>query len=282
MKEKNNKKINIIRYIELIIGVFLLAIAFNLFFSPNDIVYGGIPGLAIVLRKFFTFDLTVFLLICYVICLGLSFIFLGKTKTMYSVLGSLLFPIFAKLTSGIGNFIIINNDDLLLIALFGSLIYGLGNGLIFKAGFTTGGTDILNQILSKYAKISTGMSMLIIDGLIVLAGAFIFGWTQFMYAIIVLYIISFLTDKVLLGISTSKAFYIITTEEDKISDFVINELGHSVTVFDAKGGFTNKKNAVLFTVIPTKEYYKFKEGIHLIDNNAFFTVIDSYEVLGGE
>ena len=136
--------------------------------------------------------------------------------------------------------------------------------------------------MNKYAKVSIGTSMLIIDGLIVLSGGFVFGWTKFMYAIIVLYIISILTDKVLLGISSSKAFYIVTSKQEEISDYVINELGHSVTIFDAKGGYSKTKNPVLFTVIPTKEYYKLKVGINEIDKNAFFTVVDAYEVLGGE
>ena len=97
-----------------------------------------------------------------------------------------------------------------------------------------------------------------------------------------LYIISILTDKVLIGISSSKAFYIITEKPDEISSYVINELNHSVTEFNAKGVYNNEKTKVLFTVIPTKEYYKFKEGIEEIDKNAFFTVIDAYEVSGGE
>jgi hypothetical protein len=83
--------------------------------------------------------------------------------------------------------------------------------------------------------------MLIVDGSIVLLGAFVFGWTKFMYAIIILYIISFITDKVLLGISDSKAFYIITSKQKEITKYVIEELGHSITVFDAKGGFLNEK-----------------------------------------
>ena len=103
-----------------------------------------------------------------------------------------------------------------------------------------------------------------------------------MYAIIVLYIISILTDKVLLGISSSKAFYIITSKPNEISDYVINELSHSVTVIDAKGGYSKQKNPILFTVVPTKEYYKLKAGINEIDKNAFFTAVDAYEVLGGE
>ena len=103
-----------------------------------------------------------------------------------------------------------------------------------------------------------------------------------MYAIVILYLITFLVDKVILGISDKKAFYIITKKRKEVCDYVIKELGHTITVFSATGGFSKKKVAVLFTVIPTKEYYKLKEGISYIDNEAFFTVVDAYEVRGGE
>ena len=83
-------------------------------------------------------------------------------------------------------------------------------------------------------------------------------------------------------LSDSKAFYIVTEKQDLISEFVINDLHHTITVLDAKGGFTNVKNPVLFAVIPTSEYYRFKEGIRIIDPKAFFTVVDAYEVMGGE
>lgn len=278
--KKNFKGKRIWRYIELILGLLITSIAFNVFILPNDIVFGGVSGLSVIFKEII--DPSLFILIGSIVCLILSLIFLGKKKTSYSILGSVLFPIFIKLTQNIGTYLLIDTKDQLLLAIFGGVLYGIGAGLVFKAGFTTGGTDILNQITAKYGKMSIGTSMLIIDGMIVLAGAFVFGWTKFMYAIIVLYLISILTDKILLGISNCKSFYIITTREEEVTDFVINELGHSVTVFDAKGGFTNKKNSVLFTVIPTKEYYKLKEGIHEIDKDAFFTVVDSYEVLGGE
>ena len=138
------------------------------------------------------------------------------------------------------------------------------------------------KIMSKYFKITMGTSMLMVDGLIVLSGAFIFGWTKFMYAIVVLYIVSIMADRVLIGVSNAKAFYIITENPSKVAEYVINELNHSVTEIKAKGLYTESKTTVLFTVIPTKEYYKFKEGIKEIDKNAFITVIDAYEVLGGE
>lgn len=269
------------RLIQMVLGVLLVAVSFNVFILPNNIVFGGVSGLSIIVTRFINISPSLFVLFSSIICLLFSFLLLPFEKTVKSILGTFLLPLFIQLTASVPNMLSLDTSDQLLLAIFGGVLYGLGAGLVFKAGYTTGGTDILNQIVSKYAKMSMGNAMLVVDGLIVLFGAFIFGWTKFMYAILILYIISFLTDKVLLGISDSKAFYIITTKQKEISKFVIQEMGHSVTVFDAKGGFSKEKNPVLFTVIPTKEYYKFKEGIHLIDPNAFFTVIDAYEVRGG-
>lgn len=287
MKETNiikeiYKKHKIKRYLSLILGILICAVSFNLFIYPNNIVFGGVSGISIIVTKYFSINASTFIFISSFILLIVSYIFLGKEKTKGSVVGSILLPLFIRFTENIGKVLVIDASDQLLLAIVGGVLYGFGAGLVFKAGFTTGGTDILNQIMNKYAKVSIGTSMLIIDGLIVLSGGFVFGWTKFMYAIIVLYIISILTDKVLLGISSSKAFYIVTSKQEEISDYVINELGHSVTIFDAKGGYTKTKNPVLFTVIPTKEYYKLKAGINEIDKNAFFTVVDAYEVLGGE
>ena len=198
------------------------------------------------------------------------------------MLGSILFPVFVNLTSNIGSIINIDTDQLLLISVFGGVVYGFGAGMIYKAGFTTGGTDIINQILSKYLKISMGNSMLYCDGSIVLLTAFVFGPTHFMYSIIVLYVISFMSDRVILGVSDSKAFYIVTDEEKKIKEYILKYLNHGVTVFNAKGGFAKERENVLMCVLPTKDYYRLKEGIHLIDPNAFFVVTDAYEVFGGE
>ena len=213
---------------------------------------------------------------------GRSFLVFGKNDTKASIVGSILFPIFVNITANIGEYIKLDTGNVLLSAVFGGIIYGFGAGLVFKAGFTTGGTDIINQILSKYLHMSMGNAMLISDGLIVVLGGFFFGATKLMYALIVIYIIGLMTDKVLLGISNSKAFYIITNEDEKIRDYLLNELHHGVTIFSVKGGYTHKKDEVILCVVPTREYYRVKEGIHEIDSEAFFVVCDAYEVSGGE
>lgn len=280
--EKVEAKNKLKRYFELVIGILLIAIAFNLFLLPNELVFGGVSGLSIIVSKFITIDASTFIMIASLLLLVVSFLVLGKNDTKASIVGSILFPIFVNITANIGEYIKLDTGNVLLSAVFGGIIYGFGAGLVFKAGFTTGGTDIINQILSKYLHMSMGNAMLISDGLIVVLGGFFFGATKLMYALIVIYIIGLMTDKVLLGISNSKAFYIITNEDEKIRDYLLNELHHGVTIFSVKGGYTHKKDEVILCVVPTREYYRVKEGIHEIDSEAFFVVCDAYEVSGGE
>ena len=281
MKKVIKQKIRIKELIEFIIGCFLVALAFNLFMSPNNLVAGGVSGFSLILKHFFGLNPSTIISVANIFLIILSFLVLGKEKTKATILGSILFPIFVSLTEHLSTYISFKESEMILIAIFGGVLQGLGAGLIFRAGYSTGGTDILNMIVSKIFKISLGNSMFFTDGTIIVIGAFVFGFNHLMYSLIILYVISTLTDKVVLGISDSKAFYIITSKEKEVKDFVINELKHGVTEFNAKGGYNSENQTVLMSVIPTREYYKLKEGIHNIDKNAFFVAMDSYEVKGG-
>ena len=281
MKKAIKQKIRVKELIEFIIGCFLVALAFNLFMSPNNLVAGGVSGFSLILKHFFGLNPSTIISVANVFLIILSFLVLGKEKTKATILGSILFPVFVSLTEHLSTYISFKESEMILIAVFGGVLQGLGAGLIFRAGYSTGGTDILNMIVSKIFKISLGNSMFFTDGTIIVIGAFVFGFNHLMYSLIILYLISTLTDKVVLGISDSKAFYIITSKEKEVKDFVINELKHGVTEFNAKGGFNSENQTVLMSVVPTREYYKLKEGIHNIDKNAFFVAMDSYEVKGG-
>lgn len=274
-------KTRITRYMQFLLGLLLVSMAFNAFVLPNDIVY-GVSGLGVILYRTLNISPSIVILVSSVILLILSFFILGKEKTKNSIVGSLLYPVFVELTSHLVKYIDLGSTETIVIVVFGSVLSGLGLGLIFKSGFTTGGTDILNQIVSDKAKISIGKSMLFTDGVIILSSLFVFGWQKFIYSIINMYIISVMTDKVILGISNSKTFYIVTEHEEKVKNFVLNYLSHGVTVLEARGGYTNSKQKVIMCTIPTSEYFKAKEGIHAIDKNAFFLVTDAYEVYGGE
>lgn len=128
---------------------------------------------------------------------------------------------------------------------------------------------------------SLGKSSLIVNSLIITTAIFTFGITKSMYAVIALYISSTITDRVILGISNNKSFYIITDKEEEVCEFIIQNLHHSVTIINAKGGYSNKNKKLLLCVIPTKEYFLVKEVVLEIDKNAFFLITDSYEAVGG-
>lgn len=266
------------RYLLLIIAVGIYAVAYNLFFFKNNIVYGGASGISIITQDLI--DPSIMILILNVFFLTLSFFLLGKKQTLDSVVGSLLFPIFVKLTANIGNYIVIDNSDLLLITIIGGVCVGFAAGIVFKSGFTTGGTDILNQIVSKYLKVSIGTAMFMTDGIIVLVGGFFFGWTRVLYAMIVLYIINIMVDKVVLGISGNKAVYITTDEDDRVCDYLLNELKLGITLIETRGGYTNKKDQIIMCVVPTGEYFKVSEGIEQIDPKAVVLVTDAYQTSG--
>lgn len=270
-----------IKYFQFIIGMIIAAIAFNVFILPCNVVY-GVSGIGVILKHTFNINPAITVFIGDVLLLLLSFLVLGVKKTKGSIIGSLIYPLFIQMAAWIPQYVNISMKEPLLLILFGATLSGLGYGLIFKSGYTTGGTDVLNQIVAKYGHTSIGNAMLFTDGLIIFISIFVFGFSKAMYSIVNLYIVGLITDKMMIGISSSKAFYIITTEEHKIKHFIMDEMGHGVTLLEGNGAFSGNKQKVLMCVIPTREYVIVKEGIHLIDKNAFFVVADAYEVYGSK
>ena len=270
-----------IKYFQFIIGMIIAAIAFNVFILPCNVVY-GVSGVGVILKHTFNINPAMTVFIGDVLLLLISFLVLGVKKTKGSIIGSLIYPLFIQMAAWIPQYVNISMKEPLLLILFGATLSGLGYGLIFKSGYTTGGTDVLNQIVAKYGHTSMGNAMLFTDGLIIFISIFVFGFSKAMYSIVNLYIVGLITDKMMIGISSSKAFYIITTEEHKIKHFIMDEMGHGVTLLEGNGAFSGNKQKVLMCVIPTREYVVVKEGIHLIDKNAFFVVADAYEVYGSK
>jgi len=284
-----NRKERIQRYFFLIVGCFLLAVAFNMFFSPNNLVTGGVSGIAIVVNKLTGLSTSIFIAISYTILLIISYIVLGRKETRHTIIGSICYPLFVYLTRNLADMITINVDEMLLICIFGALIHGIGSGLTFKYGFSSGGTDIICQIMSKYFKITIGDSMRILNTTIIIGSGFFIGgpgvvyaWENVMYAIIIVYIVSLLNDKLLLGISDSKAFYVITDHETSVKAFLLNEIGKGVTVVEGRGGYTGDRKKVIMCVVPTRLYFLAKEGILEIDKQAIVLINDVYQSIGIE
>lgn len=275
VKKKNIGK----RYFMLIVGCLIVAFSFNLFFLKYDIVCFGVSGLSIVLSRFGV-NPSLFILISNVLLMVLAYFTLGIEDTKNQLVGAILYPIFTFLTGMITDYIDLGNVEMIVIAIMGGVCAGIGYGLIYKSNFSTGGTDVIIGIICKYMKVSMGNAGLIVNGIIVAIGKIVFSWDTVLYAILVSYLISVCTDKVLLGISKCKAFYIVTNKEkdDAVRNFLISIPGVGTTVIDAEGGYSNNEQTLLLAVVPTRNYFIVKEGLKEIDNNIFFLVCDSYEV----
>ena len=231
-------KDKLVRFAEFLAGVFIVALSYNIFLLPSNTVY-GMGGIGIIIKKLFNTNPAITIFIGSMILLIVSMFTLGHKKTIRSIAGSMLYPAFVFATSYYINLIDLGSLEPAIIVIIGAVAHGLGLGLIFKAGYTTGGTDILNDIVAKFGKISIGKAMLFTDGIIILVSLFVFDFPTFIYSLISLYIISVMTDKVILGISQSKTFYIITDNETSVKKFIMNNLNHGVTVLQARGGYTH-------------------------------------------
>ena len=277
--ENVNKKNIFKRYLMLLSGCLIVAFAFNLFFLRYDIVCFGVSGISIVLAKFgvnpsmFIMGANIFLLI-------ISYFFLGVEDVKNQLVGAIIYPIFVSLTAKITDLIDFGNIEFIIIAVMGGVIAGIGYGLIYKSGFSTGGTDVIGNLICKYSKISMGNAMMFINVSIIAIGKIVFPWKIVMYAIVVAYLISVATDRILLGISNSKAFYIVVDKEKEefVREFLTSLPGVGSTVIDASGGYSNDRQTLILAVVPTKMYFIIKEGLSEIDKNIFYLVCDSYEV----
>lgn len=266
-------------YTNLILGLFLAAFSFNLFLAPYNLAAGGVSGFALIIHKLFNVNESLFIMVVNIILLVLSYIFLGKEMTKKTIIGSILFPIFISLTNYIIPFIEINGLEIIVIAFLGGVLSGIGYGLIFKSGFTSGGTDILNQIMAKYFHISISSSIIIVDGLITLLSGIVFGFNTMIYAFLTLILISVFSNRTIIGTGESKTLYIYSTKFDEIKYYLHTELRVDSTDFDCLGGYTKKKGKVILTVINTKDYYRIKEAITLIDKDAFIVATNAYQLV---
>ena len=158
---------------------------------------------------------------------------------------------------------------------------GLGNGIIIRSGYSVGGFQTIYQILYKYFGISIGKSTLVINGILVIMGGYIFGITKVLYAVIGLYVASVVTDKVMLETSITKTFFIITDKSKEINQYIIENLGRSATIMKARGGYSNDSKRILMCAMPTRDYYRAEEIMKTIDKDAFILILDTYEIYGG-
>ena len=266
-----------------VVGVFLYALCFNLFLIPNDLVVSGFSGIAIVVQRVFGWNANAFIYITNGILLVLGFIFLGWKITKKNIAGSILYPVMITVTNPVAIFLnnYIIGDDFYLILLFAIILYGVSSGLIYRTGFSTGGSDIIMQILNKYMKISESKSMIVANSVIILIGMFVFGFNKGVYSFIILICSTYFIDKIMFGLSDSKVFYIYTKKVRKLKKLILNDFQTGFTSIPSRGGYSKKRNFMIMCVVSNRDYYLFKQKILEIDPNAFIIINSCYEVNGG-
>lgn len=269
-------KDTLLEYVYVIAGAAVIALGFNLFLLPNQVASGGVSGISTILNGLFGWNAG---LVQYAFNIPLfvaGVVILGKNFGMKSLIGTLTLPAIVLLTQS-WQPVTLNP---LLGAIFGGIVVGFGIGLVFKGKASTGGTDLLAQIITKYTGLTLGTSVLLIDGVIAVSAAVVFDIEKGLYAIIGLYVTTKTIDIIQLGFSQSKMVYIISNKEDELRDTIYAQIDRGVTKVPAIGGYTKKERSMLIVVVYQTEFTRLKQIIQTVDPTAFVIVSDAYEVLG--
>lgn len=276
-------KINLKDFLFMYIGTLLMSIALNVFFDPSGIVIGGATGIAVIFKyisesKFgFSIPLGV---TNFVVNVPL-FLFTLKIGGMKNIKKPLLATLMLSLNLIITRVLPQFRGDFILIVVFGGVITGTGIALIFRAGATTGGSDMAASLLQmKFKQYTVANIMFVIDVVIISFGYFVFGAEVTLYSVITVFIISKIIDAFLEGLSFSKAAFIISANPQKISEAIIKRLHRGVTSLYGKGMYSGNEKNVLFCVVAKKEIIIVKEIVREFDSEAFVILADVREVLG--
>jgi len=273
----------IFKGVSFVLGVFLLALCYNTLLLPNNFVVGGMSGLAIIFQTLFNWNATFFIYASSIFLLIISYFFLGKEVTANTVIGSLLYPIMVSASKPIADFILLKMDvtETIVLVCLAGFFYGVANGVIYKMGYTTGGGDVVMQLVSKYLHISTARANFVYSFVIILLSGYAFGIAALIYAVIILIISNLFIDTIIVGISNSKVFFISTQKIKEVKQVISDEFESGFTTLPTKSSHWHRRGELIMVVVPNRIYYSFKNRILEIDPKAFFIINDCYEVGGG-
>ena len=273
---QSSVKDSIKEYLFVIIGAAVIAFGFNVFLFPNQVASGGVSGISTILHGMFGWNAGIVQYAFNIPLFIAGVLVLGKKFGIKSFIGTIALPFFVILTAGWDAWTL----NPLLGSIFGGIVVGLGIGLVFKGNASTGGTDLLAQIITKFTGLTLGTSVLFIDGVIAVSAAIVFDLEKGLFALIGLYVTTKTIDIVQLGFSQSKMVYIITRKETEVRDAIYKEVNRGITKLPAYGGYTGEERPVLMVVVYQTEFTKLKQVLKAVDPEAFVIVSDAYEVLG--
>jgi len=264
----------------LIIGCIICALSYSVFLIPHQIVPGGVTGIAMLLHFLYhspvgviAIILNIPLFIIAVKVLGVTFGFRSLIAIFFTNLLIDFFIYSLKITTPTQNTI--------LAALYGGLLLGLGLGLIFRGEASTGGTDIVGQILNRYTNMSVGMWIMIVDFVVItLAGIITNSIELALLGYLALFLSSKVIDLVLEGMDYARAAFVISAKHTEIVDEIYDKMKRGVTILEGRSSYTKQERPVIMCVITKRETALFKSLIKNIDDTAFVILTDVFEVLG--
>lgn len=277
-------------YILILLGAFLIAAAFVLFITPYKIVPGGVYGAGVVLNYLLpSIQVGTWGLMIDIPLLTISFILFGKVfgaKTIFAavscpiMMDAMTYAIGSNPETMLGGSINLTND-ILLSCLFGGVIMGVGISLILKSRATSGGTDILAMIFSRYGHIPIARALLIVDSLVVIFGLVVLGdWKVPLYSLVTIFVTTKVIDFVLEGGSGDKLIFILSDKHDTIRSFIIDELSRGGTYIHSSGMYTNQSKEMIFVVVSRREMTLLQDRVRNVDPTAFMIVVNAHETLG--
>ncbi|NOR17323.1 DUF2179 domain-containing protein [candidate division WOR-3 bacterium] len=264
----------------IIIGCIICALSYAVFLIPHQIVPGGVTGIAMLLHFLYHTPVGLAAIILNIPLFIIAIRILGVSYGIKSVIAIFI-------TNLLIDFLVYTikiptpTNNTVLAALYGGLLLGAGLGLVFRGGASTGGTDIVGQILTRFTNLSVGMWIMIVDFVVItLAGVTTGSFELALLGYLALFLSSKVIDLVLEGMDYARAAFIISTKQDKIINGIYDKMRRGVTVLDGYSPYTKKKRPVIMCVITKKETHIFKSLIEDIDGNAFVILTDVFEVLG--
>ena len=260
------------------LGVILTALGLDMFLIPNKIAAGGVSGIATILHFLFHLPVGMVMLVLNIPLFLMGIYRMGLAFGFRSLYGTIALSVIIDLLALV---VPVPTHDILLAGLYGGGLTGLGVGLVFRYKGTTGGTDLLAAIIRTYTGVNIGQLLFMVDAGVVLAAGIVFNSAELaLYALITIFITSWLIDLVLEGISYARAFIIISDRSEEIADLIMKEMARGVTALQGKGLYTGIDRPVLLSVVNRSEVSQLKEIVYKADPGAFVILTNVHEVLG--
>lgn len=271
----------VFRLFNLLIGCLLIALSINFVLKPNGLISYGFDGIASILYYYNNVDIGLNLILLNIIILSFSMLISKKHRDIikhYS-LPAILIPLFIYLTSFLTGYISIEFPEIMLTIIVGGVMNGYGYSMICKEGYGAGTIFLVEEVLCKFTRFHSKIYTWIFDVAMLIISISLFDYRIVLYSLIIIIITKYMIVKTSVGINDSKMFYIITSKEKEVKNYIMHDLKYEMTIMDVKGGFSKKKNHIFLTVISSNDYYKLKEGIKLIDPEVFIAITSTYDVV---